>query len=199
MRWHRTAGAVLAGLVMLAAAGGFARAVDAQPFIGSPNHPIGQIGSFGHLFVERGSSLALAFGAKGTASTETVVSTIFVPAYPGVSIAPEQNGCTSIDDRAVQCPGPLTDGVLWGDARLHTTAATPLGYAGLVTVSAAGGSVSIQLWVISAHDGADFEVRPADVIARVGDTVPMTITVTNHGPSAQPYWGSPARRCPARS
>jgi hypothetical protein len=178
MRWYRATGVVLAGLVALAAAGGFARATNAQPFFGGP-----------HYIVERGSSLVVNFGAKGTAAAEIIELSITAPSYPGLTITPEQAGCEAESELVVHCPGPMTYGTLPGVVRVHTTDATPLGYAGVFTAATPDGSVTAPVWVTSAQAGADLEVRPADVIARVGEVVPMTVTVTNHGPSPEPYWG----------
>jgi len=113
------------------------------------------------------------------------------PAYTGLSIAPEQTGCVD-NGASVTCSAaaPGTNGIMWGDARISAAANTPLGYAGLVTVTTPGGGrATVPLWIISSARGSDLEVRTTDASGRIGDTVTVTVTVTNRGPSPQPYWG----------
>ena len=95
MRWYRVTGVAVAGLVVLAATGGFARATNAQPFFPAP-----------HYIVERGSSLVVNFGAKGTAAPEIIELSITAPSYPGLTITPEQGVCP----RARRTESPASPG-----------------------------------------------------------------------------------------
>jgi hypothetical protein len=163
---------------------------DVQPFIGSPGEPLSEIGTYGQLDVDQGSSAVLSYGVTGGSGTSdpTVTVSMTIPDYPGMSISPEMAGCVTQGLSEV-CTGPLSRGSILGDARVSTTAATPLGYAGLVTVSTPGGAdVSMPLWVMSTSQGADLEFLPTDAVARIGQTATVTVTVINHGPSPEPYW-----------
>src|SRR5262249_55189857 len=50
-------------------------------------------------------------------------------------------------------------------------------------------TATIPLWITSHTQGADLEVRTTSATGKVGDTIPVTVTVINHGPSPEPWWG----------
>jgi hypothetical protein len=158
-----------------------------QPWIGNPAG-WSNIGSFGNLWMDPGEKLSLVFGSKGQATTPEATMTL--PNYPGLSLRPAQAGCDSVGP-AVHCTGAVDDkGLMWGDAELAADASTPLGYAGLVVVTTPGGGrATIPLWITSKARGSDMETRTTNTSGKIGDVVSVTVTVINHGPSPEPWWG----------
>jgi hypothetical protein len=79
---------------------------------------------------------------------------------------------------------------MWGVSRVRFSSTAALGYAGTLTATTPGGaSASVQLWVFDKSRGTDFEIKSTDAVGNAGDTVTVTTTFTNRGPSPQPWWG----------
>jgi LPXTG-motif cell wall-anchored protein len=178
--------AVLAGLVSAAPAS--AAAAGPQPFIGS--RPADGPPAYTYVAVDRAEAAGrgLWFGVVPRTGDPALPATMTIPHYPGMSIATTTAGCAA-QGESVICSGPLVGDTMWGGASILVTSATPLGYAGDVTVSTPGAaSVSMPLWVIDEVAGADMEFDPTDTVAQPGQTVTVTVTVINHGPSMQPFW-----------
>jgi hypothetical protein len=135
-----------------------------------------------------GAGSSLSFGAKSLGGAAGDV-TVTIPGYHSLTVTRDGPGCTQ-SGRSVRCTGPATpDGTFYGQAFLHVPAGTPVGYAGQITVSLpSGAGTSVQLWVIDSKRGLDLEMRASDASGRIGDTVTVTVRVTNHGPSPEPYW-----------
>jgi hypothetical protein len=159
-------------------------AESAQPFVGNPfGVPVGDHGT---VALKQGALSNWSFGTKGGTNLREEV-TMTIPDYPGLSIAPNNPGCSSVT-RGVWCEGPVDAGLFYGFATITIDASSPFGYAGEVVVSTPNGSqVSTPVWVIDL-DKASMEVRATDVRGNVGDTVTVAITVTNPGPSPIPGW-----------
>src|SRR5262249_8854614 len=148
-------------------------ATPPEPWIGNPAGS-SNVGSFGSIFTDPGDQqLQLAFGTRGTDPSPE--ATISLPSYPGPSLPTDNPPCSKVG-AAVRCAGPAgADGVMFGWAFMSATASTPLGYAGLITVSTpSGATATIPLWITSHTQGADLEVRTTSATGKVGDTIPVT-------------------------
>jgi hypothetical protein len=158
-------------------------------FFGSPAQDVSQLTSYsyGSLVVEQGGSILMPFGTTSGSPTEIAAAAMYLPTYPGLSITSQTSACFA-ETGWLDCPGQQSLPVAFGEAQISTTASTPLGYAGMVTVSGSGASTSLPLWVISSSRGADMQFLTTDTVARVGQTATVTVTVINNGPSPEPYW-----------
>jgi hypothetical protein len=108
-----------------------------------------------------------------------------------VSLEPQPNDLCTGGGLSLTCTrsGPNGQGI-WGTARIVVPPDMPLGLAGTLTASTPGGSSdTVPLWIVDASVGADIQIDTVGAVGLPGQTITVTITVTNHGPSPEPYFG----------
>ncbi len=107
-------------------------------------------------------------------------------------------GC-SLSGKVVSCTpplpppwiGPSTGETMSSSVRIRALDSAQIGFAGNLTVRSevATNTARIPVYVVSPGSGADMEITGPDVSGKVGDVVPVKMTLRNLGPNVMPEVG----------